>query len=406
MVTLLIPMMSLIGCDGDPPPEKTTEPIDTGSTPVEGFVPGEFCAVRSVFQITCVTGCHSGLVPEGGLDLDTEPYDAIVRVPGSTGVYLVEPGEPDHSLLYQRMIAPGASAMPPDGPLDVLLTDIVRDWIANGAPDDCDLEVPPPGDPGVNPHPPDWAEPELHGIATNLQTGADCRACHGADLTGRGGADPGVSCDTCHEAGWRDDCTYCHGGVDNQTGAPPQDIDGSNVSLAFPAHTAHVTAGDHPAYGCTSCHPARGDVLDSGHLFADVTPGYGELDYTAGLSPYGTYLFGSCSNLYCHGTGLDHDGSVSVGDALTCTSCHPDGLVSNSGDWNRMSGRHLQHMNGGDIQCHDCHGQTTDAAQRIVDGAIHVDGVVQVVPSDLDYDGLTCTGECHNHGHDGDDWPE
>ena len=33
-----------------------------------------------------------------------------------------------------------------------------------------------------------------------------------------------MSCDDCHDEGWRTDCVFCHGGVDDTTGAPPEDI--------------------------------------------------------------------------------------------------------------------------------------------------------------------------------------
>src|SRR5689334_6895067 len=92
----LLPLLTLLACSGgglDP-----TEPTETGTTPPPpqtsptatltadtvydpGFQEGPFCAVRSIFEISCVTGCHSAVVPEAGLDLQTDPYTAIVNVP-------------------------------------------------------------------------------------------------------------------------------------------------------------------------------------------------------------------------------------------------------------------------------------------------------------------------------------
>ncbi len=405
MIRLLGAILTISGCQGEPeeaPPSLRNAPANPY---VGGFLTGQFCGVQSVFQVTCVAGCHSAAVPGGGLDLETDPYGATVGVRGSTGALLVEPGSPSRSLLYLRMVTPGEGVMPPTGVLEAGFVNVVADWITNGAPDDCDVETPPPvlEEPGASPHPPGWVSPEQHGTATNLQTDGDCRICHGVDLTGREGENAGISCDTCHADGWRTNCTFCHGGVENATGAPPQDIDGSDQSLAFPPHGEHVTASDHPAYACTNCHPDRSDVLDPGHVFGDVTPTFGELDYTQGLSPRGTYLFGTCSNLYCHGDGRGDNGTVAVGEELTCRSCHPDER-SNGAELNRMSGRHLQHLNRSGVTCADCHGLTADATQRIVDGTLHVDGVAQVQTQEVAWDGETCEGTCHGHEHDEEEW--
>ncbi|MBX2802949.1 MAG: CxxxxCH/CxxCH domain-containing protein [Myxococcales bacterium] len=396
---------------GEPPPfivEPEGEPPYGG-----GFLVGQFCDVQSVFQVSCVVGCHSGLVPGGGLDLDTDPYGSIVNQVGGTGLVLVNPGYADQSFLYRKMlgnlqVGEGAP-MPTAGVLDPVFTDVIYRWIQNGAPNDCEQVQTVPTDYTVDEpyHPPGWEEPEVHGVAANLQTDGDCRACHGPDLTGGIDGTNGPSCDGCHEPDWRQDCVYCHGGGDNLTGAPPQDIDNSPVSLAFPPHTEHVTGGlayDHPAYGCTTCHAQRLDVLTPGHIFDDVTAGYGELDYTQGLSPYGTYLFGTCSNLYCHGNGLADNGEVTVGDTMYCYSCHPDGLNSGAAEWLQMSGQHADHMVEAEAQCYECHTQTTDAAQAILNGDYHVNGTVEVLPNGVVYNGFTCTGVCHEHEHENDSW--
>ena len=242
-------------------------------------------------------------------------------------------------------------------------------------------------------------------MANNLQTDGDCRSCHGADLTG---GTAGVSCDECHDPGWRTDCTFCHGGVDNLTGAPPEDIDNSPVSYAFVEHTEHVTGGvnyTHPAYGCSQCHAQRYDVLTPGHIFDDVTAGYGELDYTGGLAPYSTYLGGgTCSNNYCHGNGRADNGLVTVGQTMYCYSCHPDGLYSQQLDWAQMGGDHELHMVDAAAQCYECHTQVTDANQNILNGDYHVDGYVQVQPLGVTYNNGTCDGTCHNYNHAGANW--
>ncbi|MEO0603793.1 MAG: hypothetical protein AAF211_20310, partial [Myxococcota bacterium] len=172
----------LTGCGGEPQPLPPSPRALDPNPYVGGFLTGEFCSVQSVFQVTCVAGCHSAALPGGGLDLETDAWNAVVNAPGSTGALLVEPGFPGRSLLYLRMVTPGPGVMPPSGALEPNFTNVVGDWIANGAPNDCDIEAPPPEveDPGPNPHPPGWASADLHGTATNLQTDGDCRVCHGA----------------------------------------------------------------------------------------------------------------------------------------------------------------------------------------------------------------------------------
>jgi predicted CxxxxCH...CXXCH cytochrome family protein len=383
-----------------PGPDPDTELTDLPY--VNGFQQGGFCEVQSVFQVGCVVGCHSGLVPEGDLDLETDPYSALVGVYSQGGKLLVDPGQPGNSFLLAKMegdLAPSDGAiMPPEGAYGELMAPVIEKWIKDGAPAEC-------GDPVVETypederyHPDDWTQPDRHGLAANLQTDGDCRGCHGDQLDG---GNAGVSCDTCHDPGWRDNCTFCHGGTDNQTGAPPQDIDNNTVGISFPAHSEHVYGDDHVQYGCSECHEPRGDVLDPGHIFQDLTAGYGEVSYGNGLSLYATYLFGSCSNVYCHGTGQGDDGSVTVGDTMYCYSCHAD--ITVAAQWQYMSGEHETHLQEG-VTCSECHGQTTDAAQNIVGPTYHVNGIVEMVPVGVQYDGTTCQGACHGHNHGNDTW--
>ena len=69
-------------------------------------------------------------------------------------------------------------------------------------------------------HPDGWAAADTHGLAAKFVQ-EDCRSCHGLQLDG---GPVGVSCDGCHQPNWKTTCTFCHGGTDNQTGAPPRDI--------------------------------------------------------------------------------------------------------------------------------------------------------------------------------------
>ncbi len=155
----------------------------------------------------------------------------------------------------------------------------------------------------------------------------DCRECHGDNLDG---GTSGVSCDECHAPGWRTDCTYCHGGEDSDTGAPPRDIDGTDVleDTSFWAHTTHTTLTDGPAYGCNQCHVEHTSVTDEGHLFDD-TPGRAEVVFDDGISADAEWRGDGCT-AYCHGDGQD-PGEVELdGAAVACGTCH-DENHSNAG---------------------------------------------------------------------------
>jgi predicted CxxxxCH...CXXCH cytochrome family protein len=399
--------LALLGCDsqleqlGRTTTDSTASTLSTTQTLPPGFQEGQFCVVRSVFEVGCVTGCHSAVVSEGGLDLHTDPYTATVLHPSQDGTQnLVVPGDPDASLLYQLMLGNG-SVMPPQGRMDDFFLVPVKAWIEAGAPNDCDGGyVQQTATETGRHHPPGWEASDVHGLAAKLQTDGDCRSCHGAQLDG---GTAGVSCDDCHTPGWRTDCTFCHGGTLNQTGAPPRDMDNQDDPqlISFRAHPEHVAGPDHPPYDCTQCHYKPSDVLTPGHVFDDVTAGYGELDYTGGLSYLATYYQGTCSNLYCHGTGLVL-GTATDGQSYGCASCHPD-QYSPAGDWNQMSGRHKQHLDQ-EADCSTCHSQVVNANETVVGPQYHVNGSPDVLPTAVTWDGTTCTGSCHGHNHDHEGW--
>jgi len=243
-------------------------------------------------------------------------------------------------------------------------------------------------------HPPGFAAPEVHGMAMKLHE-EDCRTCHGEDLKG------GVveqSCDSCHTEGWRTDCTYCHGGTNNQTGAPPRDIDGMTTMLSFAAHGPHVTETLHAAYGCEQCHVTPTDVLSEGHVFDD-TDAMAEVYFVAGLSPAGQWDGNACSNLYCHGNGNGSEGSYAHDQpAPSCGGCHPYPGTENMA-YQTMSGRHALHMGRG-LECAECHDP-----QGLL---LHVDGKpdVEFAPAGFTFDPTTrrCSGTCHGRVHVGNGW--
>ena len=243
-------------------------------------------------------------------------------------------------------------------------------------------------------HPLVFSDPGIHGPEAMNQRD-DCQSCHGEDLNG---GTSQISCDTCHPQGWRTDCVYCHGGVDNMTGAPPGDVF-NNESPSFLAHSAHITGTIHSSFGCEQCHLNPTDIFSPGHLFnGDDTPGVAEVDFTLGQSPAGRYLgVGSCADLYCHGNGLGDNGTVSHGERdLPCTSCHPN-ADSDVQQWQAMSGRHAVHLFHG-ATCSMCHGDTVNPLGEITNTSEHVNGAVGIqMIEDMEMNRLqgSCTGGCH-----------
>jgi len=257
---------------------------------------------------------------------------------------------------------------------------------------------------GARFHPAGYAAPAAHGPDMELQR-MDCRSCHGSDLTGGSGP----SCDSCHTAQWRTTCTYCHGGGQNQSGAPPRDLGSSvaTVSQSFVAHTRHVSQGVARASDCNQCHTRPSDVMSAAHAF-DATPAAAEVRLGGGLSPAGTYDgAGTCTNLYCHGNGRGDNGTYTDGSAsLGCGGCHA-GRQSGSSAWSAMSGDHRKHLGEG-MSCQDCHSTVTADGNSIRDVSLHIDGRRQVAFSvgNFTYDPATrrCSGSCHGENHGGDTW--
>ena len=258
-----------------------------------------------------------------------------------------------------------------------------------------------------NYHDPGYDAPEVHGPEAILFKDS-CLDCHGEDLTGCTKAD---SCDNCHDGGhadgWREDCVYCHGGDENDTGAPPHDLDPfKSGPLSFPSHSAHVMEGDlHDGHDCDSCHKKPESMLDSGHMFDD-TLGEAEVSFAGGLAKEGAYdkNTGDCSSIYCHGDGREPGKAPAADSELDCNSCHADHTRPTA-----LSGAHNAHMNptlNRDvvIGCDDCHGDTVRGDDAIVGKAFHVNGEVDFKPpadTDIRRTGTQCSGTCHNFNHAG-----
>src|SRR5690348_12071216 len=87
--------------------------------------------IRPIFSDTCYK-CHGPKKQKGKLRLDS--VEAILK--GGKDGKVLEAGDPDKSELYKRITLPKDSddVMPPEGdPLPKAKTDLIKQWIAEGA---------------------------------------------------------------------------------------------------------------------------------------------------------------------------------------------------------------------------------------------------------------------------------
>ncbi len=182
-------------------------------------------------------------------------------------------------------------------------------------------------------HAASWMDPAsagFHASAANAGL-ATCQPCHGAALDGVGGS-TSLACAACHGASWKTTCTMCHGGADNQTGAPPRATWGNaGDPVRVGTHTAHVAAthGLSPPIACGACHVTPADALAAGHLDqATATVTFGGLAVQGGAAPTWNRGGPTCAGTYCHGATLLGGGqqtpvwTVADGTQRACTSCH------------------------------------------------------------------------------------
>lgn len=283
--------------------------------------------------------------------------------------------------------------------LSLLLLACGTDRLADGLPDSDSLDG--------HYHPASWGE--SHGqayfatrSASPLTRPADaCENCHGDTLQT---VINGQSCSSCHTDAqghalgdaWMVSCTFCHGGQDNATGAPPRALDGSASATTLPtgAHSAHVGAGlTHAAFDCSACHLKPKDIFSLGHPDGVVEVRLATLGGQVAL--YAAQE-GTCQNTYCHGAGRT---SPAWNDPtpLSCHSCHGDADVGTS----TLSGAHAAHIQSG-IGCQSCHAEVAahnaDGSFSILDPTKHVNGTKDVALSIGSYDAATqtCTATCHS----------
>jgi predicted CxxxxCH...CXXCH cytochrome family protein len=156
-------------------------------------------------------------------------------------------------------------------------------------------------------------------------------------------------------------CTICHGGMADDTGAPPFDTGFATESDAVGAHRAHVRAG----VACESCHVVPENADSPDHADGDraeVT--FGGLAAAGIARPEYDPRTLRCSGVYCHGATLGAGGSQRsprwTETLGPCGSCHDAPPLS-----------HGVFVDPSD--CSGCHGASVEA-DDVTFKAAHVDG--------------------------------
>lgn len=184
-------------------------------------------------------------------------------------------------------------------------------------------------------------------------------------------------------------CTGCHGGLANNTGAPPFDAHGLSSSAAVGAHTAHVDAG----VRCDSCHVVPTQVAFPKHQdgVADVTFGAAAQDPVLAATPAYDRTSHTCSNVYCH------EPSTAPGGSLPAPSWDaPAGTISGCGAC------HAANPHGGTVtvsQCTLCHSTSVDAGGNVLPapGGKHANRVVDFAAHDASW-AVTSSNGVTPHG--------
>ena len=134
---LIIPALLLAGCTAG-----NGEGLDEngGVPPVTPPGASDFQQIQDTIFTPICTNCHVGATAPQGLRLDAaNSYAALVNVASSEvpGTLRVNPGNPDASYIVQKLEGNQAvgARMPFGGPyLSQTQIDLVRSWIAEGAP--------------------------------------------------------------------------------------------------------------------------------------------------------------------------------------------------------------------------------------------------------------------------------
>jgi hypothetical protein len=259
---------------------------------------------------------------------------------------------------------------------------------------------------GSRVHPDGWLDPasgQFHGDAAMAGLAAGgatfCQNCHGIDYSG---GLSGSDCIACHNARGAGECTACHGGHENSTGAPAVNLAGLTAPAArgVGAHTTMVEGWLYSdGFDCSQCHIKPEFVLAPGHIEPGEQNGLSraEVRFSLLANPSGTASFdtssATCSDVYCHGsfpggvsnsvnfqsrwdtTFADTAGYLESSPMTRCGSCH---LADSAVGWDSLHNLHVGVPSA--LDCSTCHGAVGNSLTRleITDESLHVDGAVLV----------------------------
>ena len=238
-------------------------------------------------------------------------------------------------------------------------------------------------------HDASWMDPAsagFHAPAANAGL-ANCQPCHGAALDGLGGT-TSIACAACHGAAWTTSCTMCHGGVDNQTGAPPKATWGNAADpVRVGTHTSHLgaTHGLSQPVACGACHVTPADALSPDHVDqGTATVTFGGLATQGGATPAWSRAGPTCAGTYCHGATLSGGAQTTPvwtlgdGSQRACGSCHgappPAPHPANAScdrchpGYTATSVVQATHVDGQldyTVSCASCHGDPSRAATAL-----------------------------------------
>lgn len=85
--------------------------------------------IQPIFNTYCVSGCHAGSTPSGGLNLESSVSYAELMQAGSG---YVDTLNSNNSLLHWQMNA-ASNIMPPSGKLDQCTLDLIDKWMQQKA---------------------------------------------------------------------------------------------------------------------------------------------------------------------------------------------------------------------------------------------------------------------------------
>ena len=179
-------------------------------------------------------------------------------------------------------------------------------------------------------------------------------------------------------------CTTCHG-MGNSS-APPMDLNHDTLATdpQVGAHAVHLSGGAvSSAVACTTCHLVPVDLNDPGHVDTMLPAEVIFSGRAAAMLSTPTWSTANkrCSNTYCHGAqssgGSNPNPLWNAPGTSGCGSCH--GLPP--------SAPHPAANN-----CEACHAPTAGPGMTIASASTHVDGILQVIPTDCS----SCHGSMGN----------